>query len=125
MSIDPNARYLATHEWTRREGDVFVVGISQFAQESLGDVVYVDLPAVGKTFTQKGVLGVIESVKAANDLYAPLTGTVTEVNPQLAQAPELVNKDPYGEGWLVKIRATDPAQFDALLSADDYAKVPH
>jgi len=120
MNIDANAKYLETHEWARREGELVVFGISDHAQENLGDVVYVDLPAVGDTFAQREVFGVVESVKAASDLFAPVGGEVVEVNESLGKNPEAVNKDPYGAGWLVKLRPSDPAQWDSLLSGADY-----
>jgi glycine cleavage system H protein len=122
MELDANARYSKTHEWARREGSLFTVGISFHAQESLGDIVFVDLPKIGASFKAGAVFGVIESVKAANDLYLPVSGIITEVNGALASAPELVNKDCYGEGWLVKLEAKDGADFDSLLSPADYEK---
>lgn len=120
MNIDATCRYLATHEWARAEGDLYVCGISDHAQDALGDVVYVDLPAVGTTFAKGDVFGVVESVKAASDLYLPLGGQIVEVNSDLAQAPESLNQDPYGRGWLVKVKPTSPAEWDALLTAEAY-----
>ena len=123
MNIDPNAKYLESHEWARKDGDFVVCGISDHAQEALGDVVYVDLPAVGTVFKKGDVFGVVESVKAANDLYCPLSGEITAVNSALAKKPELVNQDPYGDGWLIRLRASDPAEWEQLLRADDYARI--
>lgn len=123
MNIDSQARYLPSHEWARLEDGLYVCGISDHAQDALGDVVYVDLPEVGAVFAKGGVFGVVESVKAANDLYAPLSGEVVAVNAELNQHPEQVNKDPYGAGWIVKIRASDPAEWEALLDARAYAEV--
>jgi len=120
MNIDPTAKYLETHEWARKEGELFVFGISEHAQESLGDVVYVDLPEVGQTFGAGEIFGVVESVKAASDLFAPLGGEVVAVNETLGKNPEAVNQDPYGAGWMVKVKASDPGQWDALLSPADY-----
>ena len=123
MNIDPNARYLETHEWARPEGALYVCGISDHAQEELGDVVFVDLPKVGSTFRQGEVFGVIESVKAANDLFCPLGGEVVEVNEGLAGHPELVNQDPYGAGWLIKVKASG-ADWDTLETAEAYGRRP-
>lgn len=120
MNIDPNARYLASHEWVRREGDLYVCGISDHAQDALGDVVYVDLPEVGAPFRAGEVFGVVESVKAANDLYTPVGGEIVDVNEGLNLAPDQVNKDPYGAGWMVKIRASSPEDWDKLLTAEAY-----
>ncbi len=122
MNIDKSAKYLSSHEWARPEGPVYVLGISDHAQESLGDVVYVELPKVGSTFKKGEVFGVVESVKAASDLFCPLSGEVVAVNEHLAKSPESVNRDPYGEGWMVKIRATESGDWDTLLSAQDYQR---
>jgi glycine cleavage system H protein len=123
MTIDPQARYLSSHEWARPEGELYVCGISDHAQDALGDVVYVDLPPVGSVFARGAVFGVVESVKAANDLYAPLSGEVVEVNEAVNQHPEQVNKDPYGAGWMVKIRASAPGEWDSLLDAKAYGEL--
>jgi glycine cleavage system H protein len=122
MTIDPNAKYLETHEWARREDDLFVLGISDHAQESLGDVVFVDLPELGAAFKKGDVFGVVESVKAASDLFCPVGGEVVAVNQALAKSPESVNRDPYGAGWMVKLRATEPSDWEGLLSAEDYGR---
>jgi len=115
-----NLRYTRTHEWVRQEGDSAVMGITDHAQHELGDIVYLDLPAVGKAVTAQGELGAVESVKAASDLYSPVTGTVTAVNEQAAKDSSIVNKDPYGSGWMIKIKLANPAELDGLLSAEQY-----
>jgi glycine cleavage system H protein len=114
-------RYLESHEWVRADGDAAQVGISDFAQDELGDIVFVELPAVGDEVTQDEAFGVIESIKAVSDLYAPVSGTVTAVNEALEQEPELVNESPYGDGWLLELDLADEGELDALLSADEYA----
>jgi glycine cleavage system H protein len=113
-------KYLSSHEWVRVEGDVATIGISDHAQEAMGDLVYVELPDVGADLHASDEAGVVESVKAASDIYAPVTGTVLAVNENLEDAPELVNKDAYHDGWLFQIKFTDSAELDELLSAADY-----
>jgi glycine cleavage system H protein len=120
MKLDPEARYSESHEWVRRAGDDMVCGITDYAQESLSDVVYVELPEVGDAFEKDDVFGVVESVKAASDLYMPMGGEITAVNEELEDAPEMVNQDPYGEGWMVHFRPSNPAEFDDLMDADAY-----
>lgn len=115
-------RYTREHEWARVEGDRARVGITGYAQEQLGDVVFVELPRVGVTVSQTQTFGVVESVKAVSDLFAPLSGEVVEVNAGLANQPELVNQDPYGEGWMIVIRLSNPTEVDALLTAPQYAE---
>ena len=122
MKMDANARYAKTHEWARKEGSLIVVGITDHAQSSLGDIVFVDLPKAGKQFKAGDVFGAIESVKAASDVYLPVSGKISVVNETLGAAPETVNKDCYGEGWFVKVEPENPAEFDALLDAGDYEK---
>lgn len=122
--IPQDLRYLATHEWARRQDDgSIVVGISDHAQDMLGDVVFVELPEVGRVVAAGEELAVVESVKAASDIYAPLAGEVVEVNSLLDDAPETVNQEPYGAGWFLRLRPADPAGFDGLLDADGYAAV--
>jgi glycine cleavage system H protein len=123
MSNIPNElRYASTHEWVRPEGEgVFTIGITEHAQELLGDMVFVELPDVGDEVGAGDDVAVAESVKAASDVYAPITGEILEINEELADSPELVNADAYGDGWLFKIKAEDPAEIEALLTADDYA----
>ncbi len=109
-----------THEWVVVEGDLAVVGISDYAQQALGDITFIELPSVGDHLEQGAEFGVVESVKAASDLYAPVSGDVAEVNATLDAGPELVNQDPYGEGWLIKLSNFDAAQLDSLLDIDEY-----
>ena len=113
-------RYSKEHEWVRLEGDVATVGISNFAQEQLGDVVFVELPDVGKTVEQNGDACVVESVKAASEVYAPVDGEIVEVNAALEEDPELVNQSPTGEGWFMKFRISDPAQVEAMMDEAAY-----
>ena len=117
-----NFHYTKEHEWVRAEGDTGVVGITDYAQEQLGDIVYVDLPKPGTRVEQGKTLGSVESVKAVSDIYAPVSGEVTEVNDALATSPEKLNSDPHGEAWLVKIKLSAPEEIRQLLTADDYQK---
>ena len=123
MSQDPDSLYYAaTHEWARLEADGSVtVGITEHAQQSLGDVMYVELPLVGAVVLAAGFTGIVESVKAASDIYAPIAGTVLAVNDALADTPECINEDPYGAGWFYRLQPNDPSQLDALSSAEGYA----
>ena len=123
MEFDPDVRYAETHEWARKEGDEITVGISDYAQSTLSDVVYVELPEVGEEVDKGDQLGVVESVKAAGDIYAPMGGKIIAVNGALEDAPELVNQDSFGEGWLVRIKVSDEAEWDDLLTVDAYKKV--
>ncbi|MDY6890022.1 MAG: glycine cleavage system protein GcvH [Pseudomonadota bacterium] len=121
-NIPSELKYVASHEWVRDEGDGTVtVGITDHAQDLLGDVVFVELPDVGDEVAAGDDAGVVESVKAASDLYAPLSGEVVEINDALEDAPELVNSDPYGDGWFLKLKLADPTELDDLLDADAYA----
>jgi glycine cleavage system H protein len=121
MSKSPNElKYASSHEWVRVEGDVVVVGITDHAQDALGDLVYVELPEVGDTLNAGDEAGVVESVKAASDVYAPVSGEVIAINEALGDAPEIINNDPYNDGWMYKIRMSDPAELDDLLSAENY-----
>lgn len=120
MSNPQNLRYSKSHEWVRVEGDLATCGITQYAQEALGDVVYVDLPEAGDDFEKEGELGEIESVKAVSSIYAPITGEIIEVNEDLDDAPETVNSDPYGDGWLFKIKVADADELGELLDAAGY-----
>jgi glycine cleavage system H protein len=115
-----NLRYTKEHEWLLVEGAIGTVGITQHAQEELGDIVYVDLPRVGTQLTAAGALGSVESVKAVSEIYSPVSGEVTEINAALADAPEKLNEDPYGAGWLVKLKLTDPVQAAGLMTAAEY-----
>ena len=120
MKLDPEARYARSHEWARKAGDEIVCGITDHAQESLSDVVYVELPEVGDTFDREDTFGVVESVKAASDLYIPVGGEISAVNEALEDTPELVNQDPFGKGWMVRLRPSDPAEFDDLMDGAAY-----
>ena len=113
-------RYTRTHEWVTVDGKHATVGITDFAQAQLGDVVFLELPKQGAELGAGGAFGVVESVKAASDLYSPVAGRVTEVNERLTATPELVNSDPYGEGWLIKVRLSDPSQVESLMDAAAY-----
>jgi len=121
MSIPNQLRYTRTHEWVRLEGDCAVVGITDHAQNELTDIVYVEPPHVGDTVEAGRECAVVESVKTASDIYAPVSGEVVATNPALGDHPELLNQDPYGKGWLFKIKMADPSQADDLLTADEYA----
>ena len=123
MKLDAKAKYQDSHEWVRQEGDLIVCGISDHAQESLSDVVYVEFPEVGDSFAKGDAFGVVESVKAASDLYIPMGGEIVEVNEALEDEPEQVNSDPYGAGWMIKFRPSDPGEWESLLSPEDYQKV--
>jgi glycine cleavage system H protein len=113
-------RYTKEHEWVRMEGDTGTIGITDHAQQELGDIVYVDLPKAGARVEQGKTIGSVESVKAVSDIYSPLSGEVMEINPALADAPEKLNEDPHGEAWLVKIRLSAPAELENLMSASQY-----
>jgi glycine cleavage system H protein len=120
MKFDPDCLYNEEHEWIRVEGNEGVVGISDYAQDQLSDVVYVELPEVGDTFSQGDIFAVVESVKAASDVYLPVGGEILEINEILEDSPELVNQDPYGEAWFVRIAINDPAELEDLMNAEDY-----
>ncbi|MCK4998271.1 MAG: glycine cleavage system protein GcvH [Anaerohalosphaera sp.] len=115
--------YTEEHEWVKIEGNIATVGIADHAQEALGEITYVELPETGKEVTVKGELAVVESTKAASDVYSPLSGTVTDVNDALEAEPELINQDCYGQGWIVKIQVTDTGQVEQLMDADAYKKL--
>jgi len=120
MNFPTNVKYTKEHEWIRLEGDVAYVGITDYAQEQLGDIVFVDIPTEGETLAADEVFGTIEVVKTISDLFLPVTGEILKQNEALADQPELVNQDPYGEGWLIKIKPTADADFDSLLDAEAY-----
>ncbi len=120
--MDPNARYQKTHEWARINGNEVEVGITDHAQEELSDLVFVELPRVGAKLNQGDVFGVVESVKAASDLYMPASGSVTATNTALEKAPEVINKDPYGAGWMIRFKPDNPADLDVLMDAGAYEK---
>ena len=117
----PELHYTEEHEWARIEGDRATIGITHYAQDALGDIVFVELPAVGTAVTAGATLGEVESTKSVSDIYSPVTGTVTERNDELDKAPELINSDPYGQGWLVVVQMTDPKATVKLLDADGYS----
>ena len=123
MTFPDDVRYTREHEWAREQGGVVTVGITGYATDQLGDVVFVELPEVGRKVDAGKPFGVVEAVKTVSDLYAPITGEVVEVNGALGDDPAVVNREPYGAGWMVRIRVSDPAAFASLLSSADYAKV--
>ena len=118
--VPGDLRYTKDHEWVRVDGDEATVGITEYAARQLGDIVFVELPEPGRTFEQFATFGVVESVKAVSDLFAPVSGEVTEANPALAGAPELVNSDPFGDGWMIRVKLGGPAEVDDLLDAAAY-----
>jgi glycine cleavage system H protein len=120
MNFPAELKYTKDHEWIRIEGNDAYIGITEFAQHELGDIVYVDITSKGKEVNQEDVFGTVEAVKTVSDLFMPLTGTINETNPVLDSQPELVNTDPYGQGWMVKISIKDASQIDSLLSAEAY-----
>ncbi|MBT3647986.1 MAG: glycine cleavage system protein GcvH [Flavobacteriales bacterium] len=120
MNIPEDLKYTSDHEWIRVEGDTATVGITDYAQGELGDVVYVEIETEGESLDREEVFGTVEAVKTVSDLFMPISGEVVAVNESLADAPDTVNKDPYGEGWMIKIKYSDSSELDALLSADDY-----
>src|SRR5574341_2351644 len=124
MNTDPQARYTATHEWARKEGDLIAYGIIDYAQDSLSDIVYVELPEAGKKFAKGDMIGTVESVKAASDLYIPMRGEIVETNEAVVSDSELLNKEHYGEGWLVKFKPFDPGEWDSLLAPESYQQLP-
>jgi glycine cleavage system H protein len=121
MAYPDDLRYSKEHEWVRVEDDTATIGITSFAADELGDIVFVELPEVGATLTQFGTFGVVESVKAVSDLYSPVSGEVMEVNEALRDAPELLNSNAFGEGWIAKVRLSDPSEIDGLMDAEAYA----
>ncbi len=123
MSIPAGLKYTKDHEWIKIEGDQATIGITDFAQGELGDIVYVDISSVGQTIKQHDVFGTVEAVKTVSDLFMPISGTVSEFNKGLESGPEKVNSDPYGDGWMVKVKISNPAEADGLLSADQYKEL--
>ncbi|MHA6279420.1 glycine cleavage system protein GcvH [Salinimicrobium sp. CAU 1759] len=123
MKIPKDLKYTNDHEWVKIEGDIATVGITDFAQGELGDIVYVEVETVDETLEREEVFGTVEAVKTVSDLFAPLSGEIVEFNQSLEDEPEKVNSDPYGEGWMVKIRFSDASQIDDLLSAEEYTEV--
>jgi len=125
MNFPSNLYYTKDHEWVRVEGDVAYIGITDFAQKELGDIVYVDIPSKGKTVAQHEVFGTVEAVKTVSDLFMPLTGEVLELNAKLDGAPEMVNSDPYGDGWMIKCSIANPSEVEGLMSAEAYQGLVH
>ncbi len=123
MVSPPELKYTTEHEWVRVEGDTGTIGITDYAQDQLGDIVFVELPAAGAAISSAQKFGEIESVKAVSELFAPVSGEVTEANSGLADSPEAVNDDPYGDGWMIKVRLSDVAELAKLLSADEYEAI--
>ena len=122
-NVPANLKYSNDHEWCRVEGDIAVIGITDFAQSQLGDIVFVDIPTEGETLAAGEVFGSIEAVKTVSDVFLPVGGEVVEFNEAVDADPALVNKDPYGEGWMVKVRMSDPAEYDNLLTAEQYEEL--
>lgn len=122
VEIPQGLHFTKSHEWAKIEGDTATIGVSDFAQGELGDITYLELPETGTTITQGEPMGVIESVKAASDLYSPVTGEVIEGNPEVVQSPDLVNTSPYDKAWLLKVRLTDPSQISNLMDSTAYEK---
>ena len=125
MNFPDNLRYTKDHEWVLLEGNVATIGITEFAQRELGDIVFVDIPTVGKALNAEDVFGTVEAVKTVSDLFLPVAGTVKEVNEELEGTPELVNTDPYGDGWMIKMTVKNPADVAGLLDAAAYSKLVH
>ena len=123
MSFPASLRYTKDHEWIKAEGNTAIIGITDFAQKELGDIVYVEVELIGKELEAGVVFGTVEAVKTVSDLYLPVSGTITELNPALANAPELINNDPYGKGWMIKMTVKNPADIEKLLDAAAYEAV--
>jgi glycine cleavage system H protein len=120
MNVPANLLYTKDHEWLRIEGNTGYIGVTDFAQGELGDVVFIEIETVGETLSKEEVFGTIEAVKTVSDMFMPVSGEILEVNPALEESPDVVNKDPYGKGWMVKIKITDPTQAASLLTAEQY-----
>jgi glycine cleavage system H protein len=123
MNIPDNLRYTKDHEWLRIEGEDAFVGVTDFAQSELGDIVFVEIETVGETLKKEDVFGTVEAVKTVSDLFMPVSGEILELNPVLENTPEAINKDPYGDGWMIKIRLTDPSEIETLLTAEKYKEL--
>ncbi len=123
MNFPENLRYTKDHEWIRLEGDEATIGVTDFAQRELGDIVYIEVETVGEQLEAGSVFGTVEAVKTVSDLYLPINGTITEVNPKLNSSPDLVNSDPYGEGWMVKMKIDNQSDFDTLMDAKAYQEL--
>ncbi len=125
MNIPDNLKYTKDHEWVLVEGDIAIVGITDFAQSELGDIVFVEIETLDETLDQEAVFGTVEAVKTVSDLFMPISGEVIEANDEITSSPELVNEDPYGQGWMIKVRYSDPSQLDQLLSPEEYKELVH
>lgn len=123
MNLPENLLYTKDHEWIRIEGDTGYIGITDFAQGELGDIVFVEIETMGETLAKEEVFGTIEAVKTVSDMFMPVGGEILEVNPALEESPDIVNKDPYGKGWMIKIRLTDPSEAENLMKAEDYKAI--
>ena len=123
MNFPEGLKYTKDHEWVKLEGNTATIGITDFAQRELGDIVYVDIDSSGKALQAEEVFGTVEAVKTVSDLFLPVAGTVTEVNPALANQPELVNTDPYGQGWMIKLTVDSVADYESLMTAEAYSKL--
>lgn len=123
MNFPENLRYTKDHEWIRLEGDIAVIGITDFAQRELGDIVYVEIETVGKALAAETIFGTVEAVKTVSDLFLPVSGTIIESNPALAASPEIVNSDPYNGGWMIKMKVDNPSDVQALMDASAYSDV--
>jgi len=123
MNVPGNLLYTKDHEWLRVEGDMGYVGVTDFAQGELGDIVFIEIETLGETLAREEVFGTIEAVKTVSDMFMPVSGEILELNPALEESPDIVNKDPYGKGWMVKIRITKPAEVNDLLSAEKYTSL--
>lgn len=125
MNFPDNLRYTKDHEWVKLEGNIATIGITDFAQSELGDIVYIEIETSGKSLAAEAIFGTVEAVKTVSDLYLPVAGTINEVNPALATSPELVNTDPYGEGWMIKMTVNDPADVNKLQDSATYKSIVH
>lgn len=125
MQFPADLRYTKDHEWIKVEGNVATIGITDFAQSELGDIVYIDINTVGKMLSAEAVFGTVEAVKTVSDLFLPVAGTINEINPALASQPELVNTDPYGAGWMVKVTMVNPADVEQLMTSEAYSQLVH
>jgi glycine cleavage system H protein len=123
MNVPGNLKYTKDHEWLRIEGNTGYVGVTDFAQGELGDIVFIEIETVGETLKKEEVFGTIEAVKTVSDMFMPVSGEILEMNPAIEESPDVVNKDPYGKGWMVKIKITDPSEADQLLSPEKYREL--
>lgn len=123
MNLPADLKYTKEHEWIKIDGDMATIGITDFAQGELGDIIYVDINTLNESLKKDEVFGTVEAVKTVSDLFMPVDGTIVEINPKLTDAPDSVNKDPYGDGWMVKVKISDASQLNALLTADGYAAI--